>query len=65
MGEENAKRFIKKAMYSITIGSNDIINYFQPSIPFISDEKKVSPTTFQDFLISNLTINLQVLLYCS
>ncbi|KAK4729412.1 hypothetical protein R3W88_022400 [Solanum pinnatisectum] len=59
MGEENAKRFIKKAMFSITIGSNDVINYFQPSIPFISDDKKVSPTTFQDFLISNLTMNLQ------
>ncbi|XP_049376891.1 GDSL esterase/lipase At5g41890 [Solanum stenotomum] len=58
MGEENAKRFIKKAMFSITIGSNDVINYFQPSIPFVSNEK-VSPTTFQDFLISNLTMNLQ------
>ncbi|XP_055821838.1 GDSL esterase/lipase At5g41890 isoform X2 [Solanum dulcamara] len=58
MGEENAKKFLKKAMFSITIGSNDFINYFQPSIPFMSDEK-VSPTIFQDFLISNFSMNLQ------
>ncbi|KAJ8553151.1 hypothetical protein K7X08_020544 [Anisodus acutangulus] len=57
MGEKNAKRFIKKAMFSVTIGSNDVINYFQPSIPFLSE--KVSPTTFEDFLVSNLTMNLQ------
>ncbi|XP_009627000.3 GDSL esterase/lipase At5g41890 [Nicotiana tomentosiformis] len=58
MGEKNAKRFLTKAMFSVTIGSNDVINYFQPSIPFLSYEK-VSPTTFQDFLVSNLTMNLQ------
>lgn len=59
MGEKNAKKFLMKAMFSITIGSNDVINYFQPSIPFLSYEK-VSPTIFQDFLVSNLTMNLQV-----
>lgn len=59
MGEENAKRFLKKAIFSVTIGSNDVINYFQPSIPFLS--KNISPTIFQDYLVSNLTMNLQVL----
>ncbi|KAM3271138.1 GDSL esterase/lipase [Capsicum chacoense] len=57
MGEENAKRFLKKAIFSVTIGSNDVINYFQPSIPFLS--KNISPTIFQDYLVSNLTMNLQ------
>ncbi|MCD7462509.1 hypothetical protein HAX54_048687 [Datura stramonium] len=57
MGEENAMKFLKKSMFSVTIGSNDVLNYFQPSIPFLTPE--VSPTTFQHFLLSNLTMHLQ------
>ena len=59
MGENYAKDFLKKAIFSLTIGSNDILNYVQPSIPFFSHDK-VAPSTFQDLMVSNLTVQLKV-----
>ncbi|XVE58162.1 hypothetical protein DITRI_Ditri04bG0148200 [Diplodiscus trichospermus] len=59
MGENRTRELLKKAIFSLTIGSNDILNYVQPSIPFLGHHDKVTPTTFQDFLISNLTIQLK------
>ncbi|CAK7335832.1 unnamed protein product [Dovyalis caffra] len=58
MGENGTREFLKKAIFSITIGSNDMLNYVQPSLPFFSNDK-VSPTMFQDFMISNLTFQLK------
>ncbi|KAM1376802.1 hypothetical protein ACFX13_039204 [Malus domestica] len=58
MGENKTKEFLKKAIFSVTIGSNDVLNYFQPTIPFFGDDK-VSPSMFQDFMVSNLTIQLK------
>ncbi|XP_031262770.1 GDSL esterase/lipase At5g41890-like [Pistacia vera] len=58
MGENRTKEFLKKAIFSLTIGSNDILNYIQPSITFFFGEK-TSKTTLQDFMVSNLTIHLQ------
>ncbi|XVF10307.1 hypothetical protein REPUB_Repub07fG0171300 [Reevesia pubescens] len=58
MGENRTREFLKKAIFSLTIGSNDILNYVQPSIPFLGHDK-VFPTTFQDFMISNLTLQLK------
>ncbi|KAK8502451.1 hypothetical protein V6N13_130499 [Hibiscus sabdariffa] len=58
MGENGTRQFLKKAVFSLTIGSNDILNYVQPSIPFLRHEK-VFPTTFLDFMISNLTLQLE------
>ncbi|XP_062025694.1 GDSL esterase/lipase At5g41890 [Rosa rugosa] len=58
MGERSTREFLKKAIFSITIGSNDVLNYVQPSIPFFSHDK-VSPNTFQHFMVSNLTIQLK------
>ncbi|KAK9275337.1 hypothetical protein L1049_022601 [Liquidambar formosana] len=59
MGENSTEDFLKKAVFSLTIGSNDILNYLQPSIPFFGEDK-VSPTMFQDFMVSNLTIQLKL-----
>lgn len=59
MGENKTMEFLKKAIFSVTIGSNDVLNYFQPSIPFFGDHK-VSPTMFQDVMVSNLTLQLKV-----
>ncbi|KAA8525089.1 hypothetical protein F0562_007047 [Nyssa sinensis] len=58
MGERGTQKFLKKAIFSLTIGSNDVLNYFQPSIPFFGEDK-VSPIMFQDFMVSNLTIQLK------
>lgn len=58
VGENTTNIILKNAIFSITIGSNDVLNYFQPSIPPFS--YKVSPTEFQDFMISNLTVQLKV-----
>lgn len=61
MGENGTREFLKKAVFSLTIGSNDILNYMQPLIPFLGGDK-VSPTMFQDFMISNLTLQLKVII---
>lgn len=60
MGENGAMEFLKKALFSLTVGSNDVLNYFQPAIPFFGEDK-VSSTLFQHYLISNFTIHLKVL----
>ncbi|CAI9772123.1 unnamed protein product [Fraxinus pennsylvanica] len=59
VGENTTNTILKNAIFSLTIGSNDVLNYFQPSIPLFGD--KVSPTEFQDFMISNLTVQLKEL----
>ncbi|KAK3228172.1 hypothetical protein Dsin_008034 [Dipteronia sinensis] len=59
MGENRTRDLLKKAIFSLTIGSNDVLNYIQPSIPFFGGHK-VSKTTFQDFMVSKLTIQLKV-----
>ncbi|XVF51204.1 hypothetical protein PTKIN_Ptkin04bG0165800 [Pterospermum kingtungense] len=58
MGENGTREFLKKAIFSLTIGSNDILNYVQPSIPFVGNDK-VLPTAFLDSMISNLTLQLK------
>ncbi|KAF8379796.1 hypothetical protein HHK36_029245 [Tetracentron sinense] len=60
MGDNGTNEFLKSAIFSVTIGSNDILNYLQPSIPFFGEDK-VSPTMFQDFMVSNLTMQLKQL----
>ncbi|KAL5831401.1 hypothetical protein ACOSQ3_016823 [Xanthoceras sorbifolium] len=60
MGENRTRDLLKKAIFSLTIGSNDVLNYIQPSIPFLGGgDHRVSKTTFQDFMVSNLTIQLK------
>ncbi|KAI8546121.1 hypothetical protein RHMOL_Rhmol07G0091800 [Rhododendron molle] len=59
MGENGTREFLREAILSITIGSNDVLNYFQPSVPFLGEENKVSATAFQDFMVSNFTIQLK------
>ncbi|KAI9173858.1 hypothetical protein LWI28_007705 [Acer negundo] len=58
MSENRTRDLLKKAIFSLTAGSNDVLNYIQPSIPFFGGDK-VSKTTFQDFMVSNLTIQLK------
>ncbi|KZV22443.1 GDSL esterase/lipase [Dorcoceras hygrometricum] len=59
MGVTNTTNLLKNAIFSITTGSNDVINYFQPIIPFLRNNNNVSPNMFQDFLVSNLTVQLE------
>ncbi|XP_022977773.1 GDSL esterase/lipase At5g41890 [Cucurbita maxima] len=59
-GENETMKLLKEAIFSLTFGSNDIINYFQPSIPFFQSNK-VAPSDYLDHMISNLTIHLKEL----
>ncbi|XP_057968053.1 GDSL esterase/lipase At5g41890 [Malania oleifera] len=59
MGENGTMRFLEKAIFSLTVGSNDILNYIQPTLPFLPRHTMVSPPTFQDYLISNFTLQLK------
>ncbi|KAL6651248.1 hypothetical protein ACP70R_010173 [Stipagrostis hirtigluma subsp. patula] len=58
MGEEAAADFFKKALFIVAAGSNDILEYLSPSIPFFGREKPY-PSDFQDALVSNLTFYLK------
>ncbi|KAJ3680083.1 hypothetical protein LUZ60_016361 [Juncus effusus] len=60
MGENATMEFLKNAIFSLSIGSNDILNYIQPSIPFFNTEKP-PPSVLQDMMISNLTLYLKKL----
>lgn len=60
MGENGSNELLKKAIFSLTIGSNDVLSYVQPSIPFLGHDHNVSPTMLQDFMVSNLTVHLKV-----
>jgi len=60
MGKEAATDFFKKALFVIAAGSNDILEYVSPSVPFFGREKP-EPSSFQDALVSNLTFYLKVL----
>ncbi|XP_042432740.1 GDSL esterase/lipase At5g41890 [Zingiber officinale] len=55
---KNATEFLKTAVFQIITGSNDILNYFEPSVYFFGD-KKLAPTALQDILVSNLTLHLK------
>ncbi|KAI3469074.1 hypothetical protein Pfo_025737 [Paulownia fortunei] len=57
VGENSTSSLLKEAIFSLTVGSNDVINYFQPSIQFFSGN--FSPAAFQDFMVSNLTMQLK------
>ncbi|GAB2274227.1 hypothetical protein Dimus_008994 [Dionaea muscipula] len=58
MGERDTSKLLRNAIFSLTIGSNDILNYIEPSIPFFGQEK-VEPSLFQQFMVSNLTMQLK------
>lgn len=58
-GEDSTQEFLKEAIFSITIGSNDILNYLEPSIPFFTDGQKMAPNILQDLMVSNLTAHLR------
>jgi hypothetical protein len=60
MDQEAATDFFKKALFIIAAGSNDILEYVSPSVPFFGREKP-DPSYFQDALVSNLTFYLKVL----
>ncbi|KAL0313060.1 UNVERIFIED_CONTAM: GDSL esterase/lipase, partial [Sesamum radiatum] len=57
VGENSTSNLLKDAIFSLAIGSNDVINYFQQSVPFLGGS--VSPAVFQGFMVSNLTMQLK------
>ncbi|WOL06281.1 GDSL esterase/lipase [Canna indica] len=57
MGENATNELLKNAIFSITTGSNDILNYLEPSLPFSG--KKFPPALVQDIMVSNLTLHLK------
>ncbi|KAK9049906.1 hypothetical protein SSX86_031125 [Deinandra increscens subsp. villosa] len=58
MGENGTQEFLKNAIFSLTIGSNDIITAFLPNLPFVGNYD-VSPTTLLDIMVSNMTFHLK------
>ncbi|GAB4835045.1 hypothetical protein Ancab_033313 [Ancistrocladus abbreviatus] len=58
IGEDGTTKFSRNAHVSLTIGSIDMLNYIQPSIPFLGQDK-AEPVLFQEHVISNLTTQLK------
>ncbi|CAH8368700.1 unnamed protein product [Eruca vesicaria subsp. sativa] len=58
IGENGTKEMLKKSMFTITIGSNDILNYIQPSIPFFTQDK-LPIDVLQDSMVFHLTTHLK------
>lgn len=58
MGEKSTTEFLEMALFTVAAGSNDILEYLSPSIPFFGREKS-DPSVFQDALVSNLTFYLK------
>ncbi|OAY84561.1 GDSL esterase/lipase [Ananas comosus] len=59
MGENHTSEFLRKAVFSIASGSNDILNYLEPSIPFLGRDK-MPASVLQDTMVSNLTTYLKI-----
>lgn len=58
-GEKSTKQVLEAAIFSITAGSNDLLNFIQPRIPFFQ-KRKIAPSLLQDLMVANMTIHLQV-----
>jgi hypothetical protein len=59
MGEKAAAEFLEKAMFTVAAGSNDILEFLSPSVPFFGGQKP-DPAVFQDALVSKLAFYLKV-----
>lgn len=59
LGENATGKFLRNAVFSIIAGSNDILNYLEPSIPLF-EKTKLPPVALQDMMVSNLTLHLKV-----
>ncbi|XP_074317652.1 GDSL esterase/lipase At5g41890 [Silene latifolia] len=57
-GGKAAQDAIKNAIFTIAIGSNDILNYVQPFVP-LAGKQFIEPEVFQDLILSNLTVQLK------
>lgn len=62
IGENATDELLKGAIFSITAGSNDILEHLRPSIPLFGGSK-VPFTVTQDIMVSNLTLHLKVRMY--
>ncbi|KAL9677766.1 hypothetical protein QQ045_015602 [Rhodiola kirilowii] len=59
MGQQKADELIRRAIFTITTGSNDILNYMQQKFLKSFGDFRVSPSAFQNFLLSNMTMQLK------
>lgn len=59
MGEKAAADFLAEALFTVAAGSNDILEYLSPSVPFF-ERQKPDPAVFQDALVSKLAFHLKV-----
>ncbi|KAK7388006.1 hypothetical protein VNO78_22806 [Psophocarpus tetragonolobus] len=58
IGAPAALNLLKRALYSVTIGSNDFINNYLEPAPFFSERKSASPEIFVTAMISNFRVQL-------
>ena len=59
MGEKTAADFLEKSLFTVAAGSNDILEFLSPSVPFFGGQKP-DPAVFQDALVSKLAFHLKV-----
>ena len=59
MGEKAAAEFLGEALFTVAAGSNDILEYLSPAVPFFGRQKP-DPADFQDALVAKLAFHLKV-----
>jgi len=65
IGESEAAKLFRSAIFSVTTGSNDLINnYFTPVISTLQ-RKVVAPEVFVDTMISKFRLQLTVIILFS
>lgn len=65
IGESAAAKLFRSAIFSVTTGSNDLINnYFTPVVSTL-ERKVVPPEDFVDTMISRFRLQLTVCLFLS
>ncbi|KAK9724955.1 hypothetical protein RND81_05G111200 [Saponaria officinalis] len=58
IGEKAANEFLEKALYSVTMGSNDFINNYLTPVVSRVEQTLVSPQAFVDAMISKYRVQL-------
>lgn len=60
LGEDKARDYIKKSLFSIVIGSNDFLNNYL--VPFVAAQARLTqtPDAFVEDMISHLREQLKV-----
>lgn len=60
IGEEGTRRLVNKALFSVTMGSNDFINNYLTPVISRLEQEMITPEAFVNAMISKYRLQLTV-----